>query len=222
MSSAIRRFHHPTAFLLCAAAVYAVSLSIARSLETLGNAPVLAVAVTADLVLIVPLLYYWLLVRGRSWPVFSCIPVFLLSLVIAAWIVPEAHHSALRMAKLLAVPIEILALGFLMKRGASIFSGTRDRDHGDLYEGLRSSAMAATGNRLAANILAFEAAILYFALLSWRSRPTASIAPAFSHHRRVLYSTTCAGFAMVILLELVPGHLLLAFSNPNTTRLSVT
>ena len=214
MLSTTRRLHHPTVFLLSTVVVYAVSVAIVRSLEAIDNAPVVAAAVTADLVLVVPLLYYGLLVRGRGWPVLSCIPVFLLSLMGAAWIVPEERHEALKVAEMLAIPLELAVLGLLVRQGAKIVGATREQGQGDLFGRLRASAMEATGHRRVADILAFEAAILHYAVFSWRSRPTTGRQSTFTHYRRALYGTVCAGISIAVLAELVPVHFLLSLWSP--------
>ena len=72
---AITRLRRPAIFLAAAAAICACSVLVAGMLPRLQNAGVVAVGVTCDLVLVVPALYYLLLVRGRRWPAFSLVPV---------------------------------------------------------------------------------------------------------------------------------------------------
>jgi hypothetical protein len=57
--------------------------------------------------------------------------------------------------------------------------------------------------------------LLYFALFSWRSRPhTGGARAVFSHHRRIGYGAVAAGLMIVVAVEVVPVHLLLALWSP--------
>ena len=70
----------PLVFVLTAGTVYAAALAVAAALPRVDAAAVVAAALTADLAVGVPLLYWLLLVRGRGWPQLSVVPVFLASL----------------------------------------------------------------------------------------------------------------------------------------------
>ncbi|MGH7553278.1 MAG: hypothetical protein ACREMQ_09675 [Longimicrobiales bacterium] len=72
----------------------------------------LEIAVTVDLTLFSPAMYWLLLVRGRGWPLLSVLPVFLASLVVASLLFPVGRQDTLRFIKYLAAPAELTLLGF--------------------------------------------------------------------------------------------------------------
>ena len=201
-------FRHPLTFLLSAAAIYATLLALARSLSGLENAGQVALGMTADLVLTVPLLYYLMLVRGRGWPVFSVVPVFVASLAGAAAVLPAEHQGALRAVELLAIPAEILLVGFLITRAVRVARGFRGRRAGDVFESLRTSARETLGARLPAEVLAYEAATAYYAFSRRPREAPPNGVTIFSHHRKILYGTVVLGLSLAGLVEIVPVHLL--------------
>lgn len=64
-------------------------------------------------------------------------------------------------------------------------------------------------------MLAFEVAILYYALFAWRAEPgTAGARSVFGHHRRMGYGSALAGLVLALCAENVPVHLLVALWSP--------
>ena len=69
--------------------------------------------------------------------------------------------------------------------------------------------------RWAANVLAFEIGLFYYALFSWRTPlPDASKHVAFSYHKKNGYGTVLAGILVVMLIEMIALHTLLWLRNP--------
>ena len=93
-------------FGLALVSIYTASLYVAH-IASQGTQPgILAIGQTLDLVVVVPLLYYGLLIRRKGWPVISLVPVFLLSLFAASFIVPVEHQALLHGLNYLIAPIE--------------------------------------------------------------------------------------------------------------------
>lgn len=207
---------HPLTFLAAAGAVYAAALAVASVLPEIDRSGVIAAALTADLALVVPLLYWLLLVRGRGWPRFSVVPVFLASLAGTAAVLPDGHQGALRALELLAAPAELLLIGYLSVRAVAAARRLRAAGgSGDVFERLREVAHRTLGARWAAEVLAFEIATIYFALFSWRAKPdVAGAGTVLSHHRRIGYGPVLAGLTMAMAVEVVPVHLLVALWSP--------
>lgn len=211
----IALWRHPLTFLLGAATIYTVAFAIARSLPELPDASLVALGVTSDLVLLIPLLYYLMLVRGRGWPVFSLVPVFLASLVGAGFVLPEEHEGALRAARTLIAPLELAILGFLVFKATRLVKAVRGRQRADVFESLRKSARNMIDQPVVAEVLAFEAAIFYYALIAWRAKPRApEAATSFTCHEKVAYTTVFAGLIMAAMVEILPVHLLVSHWSP--------
>jgi hypothetical protein len=213
--SRIGSARRPLAFLLAAGGVYAAALAVAAALPRIGDAGVVAAALTADLALVVPALYWLILVRGRGWPKFSVAPVFLASLAGAAAVLPDDHEGALGAFELLAVPAELALIAYLLTRAVGTARRLRAAGGGDLFERLRERAREVLVAPAVAEVVAFEIAILFYALFAWRAEPdTAGARAVFGHYRRMGYGAALAGLLLALGAEIVPVHLLVALWSP--------
>ncbi len=201
----------PLLFLSSAGAVYAAALAVAHVLPTLDRAGAVAFGLTIDLVAVVPLLFYWLVVRRRGWPLVSVVPVLVLSVLAARQILPLDHQQALRLIELLAVPAEIGLLGWIALRAARALRSARRGGPTDPVDRLRHAAFDLARHDRVADILATEIALLYYALGSWRARPhVPEGTAAFTHHRRGGHGGIVFAFLIVLFMEGVAAHLLLS------------
>ena len=207
---------HPLTFVGLAVLVYAAAVAVASTLPGLDRAAVVAAALTLDLAVVVPAAYWLLLVRGRGWPRFSVVPVFLASLFAASLVLPEGHHGTLGLLEWVAVPAELALVAFLLSRALRATRGLRGGEsQGDPFDRLRASAREVLEAPVVAELLAYEVGLLYYALFSWRGRPhTGGARLVVTHHRRVGYGALAAGLMVVVAAETVPVHLLLSLWSP--------
>lgn len=207
-----RRHSRALLFLVCAVGIYIVCGAVAaRS----SSSDALEVAATLDLVFFVPGLYYLLLVRGRGWPVITLLPVFLLGLLLAPIALPEGRQGTLGLLRHAAIPAELLLLFLVIRRLAE----ARARLHGtidtDVWIRFRAAARSLAGHSRLADGIAYEGALLWYALFSWRSVPEAAPGSlAFSYHRRSAHGAVVAGLLLALGAEIVPVHLLVALWSP--------
>ncbi|HMB91340.1 MAG TPA: hypothetical protein VKP65_10870, partial [Rhodothermales bacterium] len=152
--------------------VYGAAIFIVGpALATTPQPDVLAAALTVDLVVLVPLFYYLLLVRRKGWPAFSVVPVFLLSLGAASWLVPSEHQGMLQVLEWLVAPMELFVLGYIgvkVVRMTRRFRAQGAIEDADMYKRLREGFRQAFGVRWAADVFAFEVGLFYYALFMWR------------------------------------------------------
>lgn len=199
---------HLAAFVLVAAAVYAAEILLAGP-RLLPVRPELgAGAITFDLVVAVPLLFYLLVVRAARVPAITLVPVFLGSVFAASLVLPAEHHRYLDLAERLLVPLELLLLGYVVAR---IHRGRSApvEGRGGPFERLRATLRQVLPSRLAADAVAHEAALLGYALLAWRARPDVRDGElGFSVHRRNGYGGILAAAAFVTAAETLVVHLL--------------
>jgi len=208
---AIARLRHPAVFLAAAAAICACSILIAGMLPRLQNAGAVAVGVTCDLLLVLPALYYLLLVRGRRWPAIGLVPVFIVCLLAAGWILPAEHQGTLTLFEWAAVPAELGLLGYVGWRAVrSIRSARRHLREGsaDAFGAIREAARETIGSERVADMLAQELAMFYYAFGSWRA-PLPRAGGGFSSYRKNSYGTFLAAIVMVLVVETVAVHLAL-------------
>ncbi len=198
--------------------VYLVAMFVVQALPAAPRPGLVAAALTLDLTVLVPLLYYVLLVRRKRWPAISVAPVFLLSLGAASLLVPTAHRGLLDAMLLLAAPVELLLLGFVglkVARTVRCFRAVEPAADVDVADRLQTSLRETLGHRLAADAVASEASLLYYALFSWRApRPAGLNQSAFTYHRKSGYDAVVAGILVAMLIEVIGLHLLVQLWSP--------
>jgi hypothetical protein len=209
------RWRLPGAFLLAVASVYTFALWLRPRLEHLDGGGLVALGLTVDLVVGVPLLYYLLLVRLRRWPVLTVVPVTVASFLGAAQLLPREFHGTLDRLHLLAAPLELLLLGGITWRAAVALRRFRRAkaaagEGEDVLAALRNAARQTVGTPWVAEILAFEIGVLYYAFGCWR-RGAAPEEGRFTAYRKSGYPMIFGVVMAVMAIELAAVHLLVHF-----------
>jgi hypothetical protein len=93
----VRANRAAVAFLLITAAMYTVESWLARSVRVPDRMDILALAITADLTLLIPLLCYYMVVRPRHLKALTLIPVFVVSVAGATLALPEDRRDYVHM-----------------------------------------------------------------------------------------------------------------------------
>jgi hypothetical protein len=195
-------------FAALTATVYAAALLVVARMPRAARPEVLAGAVLVDLVVVVPLVYYLLFLRGRKWPV-GLVPVFLLSLVGASLVLPGDNRQLLSRVRLLALPAELGLVGLLLWRVRRVFAGLgAGGAETDVLDRLDQSFCRVLSNRRLASALAYEVSVLYYGLFCWRRRPARADGHSFSYHRTSGYGALILTLIMVSAVEIVGMHLL--------------
>jgi hypothetical protein len=166
-------------------------------------------AVTIDLTLIVPALYWFLLVRGRGWPVVTVLPVFLGSFLFASLILPPDRQATLHLIKYLAVAAELGLIGVLIHRTVRAVSHARGLAGRDMLDRVRAAVRGIMPYGRAADLVASEVAVIAYALLSWRMAPIRN-GNAFTYHRKSGYGALVGALLLAIAVEIIPVHVLLS------------
>jgi hypothetical protein len=189
------RWRSWTGFVSLAAVVYSTVFWLAGS----GRA-VVQWAGFFDLILTVPLLFYWMIVRATGWPVTAVIPIVLLGIRAGGFLVPAPAIGWL------AAPLEIFILISVWRRIRSAPSGSGT----DVVTRIRTATLALVRNKFAADILTSELAMFYYAFGSWRAKPEV---PEGSRGIRYAESTALSQLLplalFVILLEGTGMHLII-------------
>ncbi len=194
----------PLEFAMLATAIYLCGIYVARLVPGADAPRLLAFGITADLAILVPLLYYWLAVRRRGWPAFSVVPIFVLSLFGASRIVPAEHHQLLEGLKHSLVVLELGIFGFVawtLRRALA-----QGRNLGDRLEGFRSVLTTLMPPRPAA-AAAYELATLTYALAP---RQRISGEHAFTYHVKGATGAITFAFLLAVVAESIPVHVLLS------------
>ena len=198
-----RRAHlHLLAFALLGTGIYAAEVAIVRM--QWPRTDLIAVGVMLDLIVVVPLAYWFLAVRRGGWPRLSVVPVVLLGILGAALLLPQDRG----LLRVLAIPYEIGLVTWIAVRTRR--AQRRNPGDGDTLERMRSVARDVLPSRRAAEVIAFEMAVVYYALLSWRRRP----AEGFTCYRKSGYGALVFALLLVMAAEGIPVHILLMRWSP--------
>ena len=194
------------AFLLLAVTINVVDSVITRSIADPGKRVVVAAAASADLILVVSAIYYWLLVRpgirGRS----SLIPILLLGTLHASLLYPNARIVTASIAGL----CEAALIGYVVVQVRGRSRRRPESRPEDPVDSMRASLESVFLTPGVARVIALELSILYYALFSWRAKPhVPDDAQAFTLHKKSGQVELFYVIALVSLMETVPVHLLL-------------
>jgi hypothetical protein len=201
-------------FLCFVTMVYAAALVVASRLSSIESAGVVAIAVTIDMVVLVPLAFYFLFVRRAGHSIVRLAPVVVVSVLVASIVLPSDHHRALHFIEAIVVPAEFGVLGWIIWRTGKALREARNSVALDPLEQFRSAAFGLLRNSRVAGVFASEIGVFFYALGAWRSAPHQIAGTAsFSHHRRSGQAGIVVGFVMLLLVEGFAVHLLLSMWN---------
>ena len=172
--------------------------------------PTLSYAITLDLVLTTPFLYF-LIIRKRAIPKITVASVFVVCLVIAHYIIPPAHQTFLNQLKFWLVPIiELGVLSYVVLSARNTIRQFKVEKKGtpDFYTALCMACKAALPKKIAM-VFAMEVAVVYYALFAWATPPTPKANEFTSYKKNGIISVVYA-LIMIVLAETFAVHMLVA------------
>ena len=187
-------------FLTGTALVYGLSVGlVVPNLDRVPHPDLLAAALAIDLVLLVPVAYGLLVVRTRRARPWSVVPIVLLSLILTAWMLPGVTLQSLAV---LALPLlEVVLIGVIV--GIAVWN-RRGAASDDALARLQQATASAVGDHAASRALAYELAVVRYALGPSRRPERAPFGVRRGYGAVVVGLLTAAAF------ELVGGHLLVS------------
>src|SRR5687767_5483632 len=163
-SAAAQRPAWSLVFVGIVTAVYGTALALVDQGSHLEEHRVVVIAMTVDLVVVVPLAFYILVIRGRRLPAVTLVPIVVLSVLAASRILPADQQQALRVLEVLAAPMELGLIAWIGWRAARAVRKAGQDATADPLERLRTAAFEWTRNERAAAIVATEAGVFYYAI----------------------------------------------------------
>jgi hypothetical protein len=197
-------------FGVLAAGVHAAAAAVVASPLFVRAPDVGAAAVTFDLLVTVPFFFWLLVIRRTKLPWISIVPVVLLGLLTASYILPDDRQQYLDLARMAVAPAEIALLAYAVFR-ARRFLGRGLEPGGDVLAGIRGVMREMIPVRRVADVAAAEVALVWYALLSWRAQP--EMAPgdvAFTAHQASGLGGMVGALVLGCVMEGVGVHLLVA------------
>ena len=207
----VRRLGSPIIFLAVAASVYAAAFYVRSIIATVDSPEVLAGALVVDLVVLVPAVYYFLVVRRFGLPTVSVAGVFVLSLIAATQIIPPEQQRVLAPLEIIAVIAEVFILGFIAWKAANGVRRYRavaaEQHDEDAFNAIRGAARQVIDSDRMADVLAYEIAIVYYGLGSWRRRLVEGPG-RYTSYKRNNYGSTLFGIGVLLGAELIAVHVI--------------
>lgn len=195
-------------FGLLALGVYATAFTIAAS-PLLARAPRLGpAAITFDLLVTVPLAFWWLVIRPQKMSPLVIIPLVIASGYAGMLVLPPDGRTYLHLARFVIAPAELWLLGYgSLRAWRMVRSGAHPR--GDVPAAIRAALGELVRHPRVADVVAAEVALFWYALLSWRARP-AEVAgeTRFTQHRKSGIAGLLGALSGACVVEAVAVHLL--------------
>lgn len=157
-------------FLGLAGLVIAGSWFVAGSAAFAREPSVMGLAVGVDVIVLTPVLYWWLVVRRGLAPGRTLIPIVALSVVLAGAVLPSGSAGALGWARVLVAPAEIGLLAYVVWKARAVLRGRERREGEDVLDALERAFARALGMAGVARFLASEFGAVYYGALAWGAR----------------------------------------------------
>jgi len=200
-------------FVLC---VLTVSFLIVRTSGFAQNTDLLSLAVTLDVAVLIPGVYF-LFAVALGWRRLTVLPVFVLSLVSAHLLLPASGESYLKVVELALVPVEIFVIVFLTIKVRQIRKGYREAraPSMDFQETLEGVLEGVIDEPRLVRILVTELSIIHYGLFSWRNRPRFTTdGGVFTYHQKSGLGLVVGVFLVLIAVETPFLHLFIASKFP--------
>lgn len=213
----LTRFYPVTLFLALSLTVMFVERLVVRSTSFTQHPDIFSLAVTVDIAIGLPLLYYFLLVRKKYAAKGTLIPVFILSVVAANMILPDKYHSYINYVELLLPVVEFIILVLLIlkiRKWRMLFrqAGQTELCFNDKVEIVAREEL---GDSMPVRLLAAEVSLFYYALTGWfkvfKSRPGTI---AFSYHRKKGFSALMGVLLFLVIVETTVMHMAIRLWSP--------
>ncbi|MDE3053675.1 MAG: hypothetical protein KGJ70_07305 [Gemmatimonadota bacterium] len=205
----------PLPFVALAASIYALEYALAHSAAAAAH-PALPLAVTLDLTLVVPALYWLLVIRPAGAPPARVVAVFVLSILGARLVLRPDQREYLSYARFLGAPVELALIAWVavkVRRAARGFHGAGA--DADVPERIGAALADAFPYPVVGRVFATELALGWYAFASWRRPP--HVPPgtrAFTYHCRSGLVALLSAVVAACVVELFVVHLVVRAFSP--------
>ncbi len=184
---------------------------IAISLARTQNPEIVVIAITADVAVGVPLLYFILLARKRYFSLVGVAVSYLSALVAVRLIMPAAFQSHFGFVDV--VSAELAVFGVVAIKARDVASRVRLFQSDELYfaDALRKGIQQGAGYSLLATVLSMEMSLIFFAFFGWFTRFHTDRPDhrAFSYHRRGTWPLVIFTIIFIGILETFALHIII-------------
>ncbi|WP_282135049.1 hypothetical protein [Seonamhaeicola maritimus] len=182
---------------------------IANSSIFQNNANAIAIGITFDLVLTVPLVYF-LLIRKTNIPVTTVVPFLILGIVVCSIILPPENQYYLNLFKTWALPvIELSIVSYIVysiRKAVKQFKLNKDQSF-DFFTTLKTTCSEILPKGLVMPFVT-EIAVFYYGFIYWKKRTLRE--NEFSYHKKSGTITLLIAIIFIVGIETVTVHVLLS------------
>jgi hypothetical protein len=201
-----------TVFAFITVAMLAIEFYIVNNGAFYKNANLMSFAITCDIVVILPILFYFLIVRPLKLNPTLILSIYILSAWAAYFILPKTQHFYLNYVWHSLAFVEIGLMIWAFSKIKSIIKTYKSLSFNsfDFYFNLKKSLELAIGNTIFTRVLAAEIATIRYGLLFF-IQPKIEALPhqkIFSVHKKSAYTTIWAVLLFVGFVELFALHFL--------------
>ena len=173
----------------------------------------LSYAITLDLIFTVPIVYF-LLIRKTKISKTTTIPILILGVIIASFIIPKEHQTIVELAKQILIPIiEISILAFTIFKIRKVYKTIQSekKETPDFLEIARKVVDEILPKKVGMLFL-MELSLFYYCFFTWK-KPTLPN-NAFTYHKRSDLALIFGVFIGLVLVETFVFHLLVERWSP--------
>ncbi|MEM9823091.1 MAG: hypothetical protein AAF985_18575 [Bacteroidota bacterium] len=203
------------AFLLLPIGVILFSIGLIQTSFYQQNAEQLSLAITLDLLLTGPLLYF-LVIRKKEVPKITVLSFIVVGTIVASFALPEQDQHCLNLFKTFGVPIlELGVFTFLfinIRKTVKAYRAQKKEDP-DFLSTMYASVKAALGDSRPTMAIATEVAVIYYALFKWKKQPLVE-GKHFTYHLKSGASALYLALMGILAIEVIPLHVLLEKWSP--------
>lgn len=190
----------------------AILILLMKSSFLSGN-DTLNLAITVDLLLTVPLVYFFL-IRTSKIPNTTVVPVMIIGLLIGSYFLPKESQHYLELFKYWALPIielSVLTIVIVKVRRAIKTYNNLKGTTPDFYDSLKKVCHEILPSKLVIPF-ATEVAVFYYGFIDWKKRP---INPhEYTYHKKSGTPAVFGAFLFIIVIETLALHFLLLKWSP--------
>lgn len=172
------------------------------------NPDQLAIGITFDLLLIVPLVYF-LLIRKTNIPKTTVLPFLILGIVICSIILPSENQHYLNLFKTWIFPlIELFVISYIIynvRKGVKIYK--QNKGHAiDFFTALKNTCYDILPKKVVIPVVT-EIAVFYYGFIHWKKRKQSE--NEFSYHKDSGTVVLLIAIIFIIVIETFVLHILL-------------
>jgi hypothetical protein len=165
-----------------------------------------------DITLIIPLSYYFFVVKKYKLSALTVLPVFIACTVIASVIIPGENRQYLDIIKYGAGFAELAVLLLILVKIRKIKSEFKKLSYMsyDYIQRLKISLDNSLGQIKVNNIIASEISVMYYSLFFWKAKnECAENVPIFTYHKKSGYIALAGVILAVLVIETFAMHALI-------------